>query len=126
MSQKILCEKTGLDNIADAVRNKLGTNDTFYVRELSGKIEEISGGGSTETWVLNDSGEGFYSFLFSANFTSNGQEFTLLRAMPAQGVTRLFFGTTFVGTYVIGTKKVAWTLANYRNLFFRTRPPETC
>ena len=120
---KVLCEKSDLVAIADSVREKIGTSDTFYVSELSGKIKEISdGGSSTETWVLNDSGEGFYNFSFSANFTSNGQEFTLLRSVPAQGVIRLFFGTTFVGTYVIGTKKVTWTLANYRKLVFSDAP----
>lgn len=120
---KVLCEKSDLVAIADSVREKIGTSDTFYVSELSGKIKEISdGGSSTETWVLNDSGEGFYNFSFSANFTSNGQDFTLLRSVPAQGVTRLFFGTTFVGTYVIGTKKVTWTLANYRKLVFSDAP----
>lgn len=120
---KVLCEKSDLVAIADSVRGKIGTSDTFYVSELSGKIKEIrDGGSSTETWVLNDSGEGFYNFSFSANFTSNGQEFTLLRSVPAQGVTRLFFGTTFVGTYAIGTKKVTWTLANYRKLVFSDAP----
>lgn len=120
---KVLCEKSDLVTIADSVREKIGTSDTFYVSELSGKIKEISDGGSSaETWVLNDSGEGFYNFSFSANFTSNGQDFTLLRSVPAQGVTRLFFGTTFVGTYAIGTKKVTWTLANYRKLVFSDAP----
>ena len=41
MADKVLCDKSDLVNIADAVRSKLGITDTYYVSELSSAIQNI-------------------------------------------------------------------------------------
>ena len=45
MADKVLCDKSDLVNIADAVRSKLGVTDTYYVSELSSAIQNIQTGG---------------------------------------------------------------------------------
>lgn len=57
MADKVLCDKSDLVNIADAVRSKLGVTDTYYVSELSSAIQNIqTGGGSgSQTGVVNTS-----------------------------------------------------------------------
>ena len=49
MVDKVICNKSDLVNVADAVRSKLGVTDTYYVSELSSAIQNIQtgGGGST-------------------------------------------------------------------------------
>ncbi len=48
MADKVICNKSDLVNIADAVRSKLGVTDTYYVSELSSAIQNIqTGGGSS-------------------------------------------------------------------------------
>ena len=41
MADKILCDKTDLVNIANAVRNKNGTSNTYYVSELGTAVQNI-------------------------------------------------------------------------------------
>ena len=56
MADKVLCDKSDLVNIADAVRSKLGVTDTYYVSELSSAIQNIqTGGGSSQTGVVDTS-----------------------------------------------------------------------
>ena len=57
MADKVLCDKSDLVNIADAVRSKLGVTDTYYVSELSSAIQSIqTGGGSgSQTGVVDTS-----------------------------------------------------------------------
>ena len=45
MADKVLCDKSDLVNIADAVRSKLGVTNTYYVSELSSAIQNIQTGG---------------------------------------------------------------------------------
>ena len=45
MADKVLCDKSDLVNVADAVRSKLGVTDTYYVSELSSAIQNIQTGG---------------------------------------------------------------------------------
>ena len=54
MTDKVICDKSDLVNIADAVRSKLGVTDTYYVSELSSAIQSIQtgGGGGVETCNL--------------------------------------------------------------------------
>ena len=47
MVDKVLCDKSDLVNIADAVRSKLGVTDTYYVSELSSAIQNIQTGGGS-------------------------------------------------------------------------------
>ena len=57
MADKVICNKSDLVNIADAVRSKLGVTDTYYVSELSSAIQNIqTGGGSgSQTGVVDTS-----------------------------------------------------------------------
>ena len=43
-TEKIICNKSDLVNIANSVRTKLGVTDTYYVSELSDAIDSISTG----------------------------------------------------------------------------------
>ena len=47
MVDKVICNKSDLVNIADAVRSKLGVTDTYYVSELSSAIQNIQTGGGS-------------------------------------------------------------------------------
>ena len=55
MEDKVLCNKSDLVNVADAVRSKLGVTDTYYVSELSSAIQNIQTGGGSQTGVVNTS-----------------------------------------------------------------------
>ena len=44
MADKIICNKSDLTAVADAVRSKLGVTDTYYVSELSAAIDSIPTG----------------------------------------------------------------------------------
>ena len=55
MADKVLCDKSDLVNIADAVRSKLGVTDTYYVSELSSAIQNIQTGGGSQTGVVDTS-----------------------------------------------------------------------
>ena len=53
MADKVLCDKSDLVNIADAVRSKLGVTDTYYVSELSSAIQSIQTGGITPSGTIS-------------------------------------------------------------------------
>ena len=55
MADKVLCDKSDLINVADAVRSKLGVTDTYYVSELSSAIQNIQTGGGSQTGVVDTS-----------------------------------------------------------------------
>ena len=55
MADKVLCDKSDLVNVADAVRSKLGVTDTYYVSELSSAIQNIQTGGGGQTGVMDTS-----------------------------------------------------------------------
>lgn len=55
MEDKVLCNKSDLVNIADAVRSKLGVTNTYYVSELSSAIQNIQTVGSGQTGVVDTS-----------------------------------------------------------------------
>ena len=55
MADKVLCDKSDLVNIADAVRSKLGVTDTYYVSELSSAIQNIQTVGGGQTGVVDTS-----------------------------------------------------------------------
>ena len=55
MVDKVLCNKSDLVNVADAVRLKLGVTDTYYVSELSSAIQNIQTVGGSQTGVVNTS-----------------------------------------------------------------------
>ena len=52
MADKVLCDKSDLVNVADAVRSKLGVTNTYYVSELSSAIQSIQTGGITPTCTV--------------------------------------------------------------------------
>ena len=53
MEDKVICNKSDLVNIADAVRSKLGVTDTYYVSELSSAIQSIQTGGITPSGTIS-------------------------------------------------------------------------
>ena len=53
MADKVLCDKSDLVNIADAVRSKLGVTNTYYVSELSSAIQSIQTGGITPSGTIS-------------------------------------------------------------------------
>lgn len=53
MEDKVLCNKSDLVNVADAVRSKLGVTDTYYVSELSSAIQNIQTVGGSQTGVVD-------------------------------------------------------------------------
>ena len=55
MVDKVLCDKSDLVNVADAVRSKLGVTNTYYVSELSSAIQNIQTGGGSQTGVVDTS-----------------------------------------------------------------------
>ena len=55
MADKVLCDKSDLVNIADAVRSKLGVTNTYYVSELSSAIQNIQTGTNSQTGVVDTS-----------------------------------------------------------------------
>ena len=74
MADKVLCNKSDLVNIADAVRSKLGVTDTYYVSELSSAIQNIQTGGEIETingHVFNDLGVPIKVFYFDGANTQS-------------------------------------------------------
>ena len=54
MADKVLCDKSDLVNVADAVRSKLGVTNTYYVSELSSAIQNIQTVGG-QTGVVDTS-----------------------------------------------------------------------
>ena len=48
MADKVLCEKSDLVAIADAVRTKNGTSDSYKVSQLASAVEGISGGSGSQ------------------------------------------------------------------------------
>ena len=55
MVDKVICNKSDLVNVADAVRSKLGVTDTYYVSELSSAIQNIQTVGGGQTGVVDTS-----------------------------------------------------------------------
>ena len=53
MVDKVICNKSDLVNIADAVRSKLGVTNTYYVSELSSTIQNIQTGGITPSGTIS-------------------------------------------------------------------------
>ena len=99
MADKVLCDKSDLVNIADAVRSKLGVTDTYYVSELSSAIQSIqtgSGGGGVETCTLT----------------------TSVRPGCPHGVIQAYNGDTFIeitsaGTYSINKNSIILVMFSY-------------
>ena len=54
MADKVLCDKSDLVNIADAVRSKLGVTNTYYVSELSSAIQNIQTGDATIKTAMDE------------------------------------------------------------------------
>ena len=74
MVDKVLCDKSDLVNIADAVRSKLGVTDTYYVSELSSAIQNIQTGGEIETingYIFNNLGVPIKVFYFDGANTQS-------------------------------------------------------
>lgn len=58
MADKILCDKTDLVNIANAVRSKNGTSNTYYVSELGTAVQNIQTAPSLQAKEVNITANG--------------------------------------------------------------------
>ena len=71
MADKVICDKSDLVNIADAVRSKLGVTDTYYVSELSSAIQNIQTGGITPSGTISITENGMVDVSQYANAEVN-------------------------------------------------------
>ena len=88
MADKVLCDKSDLVNIADAVRSKLGVTDTYYVSELSYAIQNIQTDGGSQTGVVDTSA--FYTIIYTY----------FPDAVSVTVITRVLIGASAVGELV--------------------------
>ena len=126
MADKVLCDKSDLVNVADAVRSKLGVTNTYYVSELSSAIQNIQTGGITpsETWVIKSDAYGAFATT-QISFTSNGQKFTSIGAnYDAGSFVILRYDNGEVAGYDTAGGDVVYEFYNdaYRKLTFDTPP----
>lgn len=68
MAAKILCDKTDLVNIADAVRSKNGTSNTYYVSELGTAVQNIQTAPSLQAKEVNITANGTTSVAADAGY----------------------------------------------------------
>ena len=124
MADKVLCDKSDLVNIADAVRSKLGVTDTYYVSELSSAIQSIQTGGITPsgTWVIKSDASGEFATT-QISFTSNGRKFTSIGAVYDGLVVILLYNNYEIAGYDPGVGGVyEFNDQAYRKLTFDTPP----
>lgn len=86
MADKVLCEKSDLVAVANAVRAKNGTTDSYKVGQLASAVEGISGGTSSETVSLRVRAEGVPMWIYNTCY--------------AQGVDNIIEINNF-GTYTV-------------------------
>lgn len=58
MADKVLCDKTDLVSIANAVRSKSGTSDTYYVSELGAAVQNIQTAPNLQTKAVSITANG--------------------------------------------------------------------
>ena len=111
MADKVLCDKSDLVNIADAVRSKLGVTDTYYVSELSSAIQNIqTGGGGSSTSEPLDPVE-VYNTTRPSDWlsmpTPADNELYLLFHIPDGFSSLLAFTVTCTGNYTVALGSVS-------------------
>lgn len=66
MADKVLCEKSDLVAVANAIRSKNGTTNTYKVNQLASAVENISSSGSSmETVSLRVKAEGVPMWIYN-------------------------------------------------------------
>ena len=85
MVDKVLCDKTDLVNIADAVRLKLGVTNTYYVSELSSAIQNIQTVGGSQTGVVDTSASYTMISIYSPDAVSVTLPTRVVTATSASG-----------------------------------------
>ena len=110
MADKVLCDKSDLVNIADAVRSKLGVTDTYYVSELSSAIQNIQTGGGGSTSDPTDPVE-VYNNTRPSDWlpmpTPADNEMYLLFHIPDGVSSLLAFTVTCTGNYTVALGSVS-------------------
>ena len=110
MVDKVLCDKSDLVNIADAVRSKLGVTDTYYVSELSSAIQNIqTGGGGSSSGPLDP--VEVYNTTRPSDWlpmpTPADNEMYLLFHIPDGFSSLLAFTVTCTGNYTVALGSVS-------------------
>lgn len=85
MVDKVICNKSDLVNVADAVRSKLGVTDTYYVSELSSAIQNIQTVGSGQTGVVDTSASYTIIYTYSPDAVSVTVPTRVVTATSAAG-----------------------------------------
>ena len=85
MEDKVLCNKSDLVNVADAVRSKLGVTNTYYVSELSSAIQNIQTVGGSQTGVVDTSASYTMISIYSPDAVSVTLPTRVVTATSASG-----------------------------------------
>ena len=88
MADKILCDKTDLVNIANAVRNKNGTANTYYVSELGTAVQNIQTAPSLQAKEVNITANGTTNVAADAGY--EGLSGVIVNANVEPSVSNLF------------------------------------
>ena len=110
MVDKVLCDKSDLVNVADAVRSKLGVTNTYYVSELSSAIQNIQTGGGGSSGEPLDPVE-VYNTTRPSDWlsmpTPADNEMYLLFHIPDGASSLLAFTVTCTGNYTVALGTVS-------------------
>ena len=118
MADKVLCDKSDLVNIADAVRSKLGVTNTYYVSELSSAIQNIQTGGITPTCTVTfssnvpDNYAGYiHDKIFLTVFENNEIATKTISSVNNITVSNVVLNSVGMVFYTRGPKRVSTTNA---------------
>ena len=118
MADKVLCDKSDLVNIADAVRSKLGVTNTYYVSELSSAIQSIQTGGITPTCTVSfssnapDNYAGYvHDKIFLTVFENNETTTKTVSSVNNITVSNVVLNSVGMVFYTRGPKSVSTTNA---------------
>ena len=118
MADKVLCDKSDLVNIADAVRSKLGVTNTYYVSELSSAIQNIQTGGITPTCTVTfssnvpDNYAGYiHDKIFLTVFENNETTTKTVSSVNNITVSNVVLNSVGMVFYTRGPKSVSTTNA---------------
>ena len=125
MEDKVICNKSDLVNVADAVRSKLGVTDTYYVSELSSAIQNIqTGSGGVETCTVSfssnvpDNYAGYvHDKIFLTVFENNETTTKTVSSVNNITVSNVVLNSVGMVFYTRGPKSVSTTNATTEKIW---------